>query len=113
VDDLRSTLETARSIGFGGLLGIGIGALIYFYVDPNPPFNTLNPYVVLGISGVLGIGCQHAVERVLGFLFQPIFSYVRFRLKLLEIDQLLRSGRISEEAAKQLIVKLCEKRLLE
>jgi hypothetical protein len=113
-DPLRSTIETARSIGFGGLIGVGIGAIIYLHMYGSfDYFRFREAAIFLGISGVIGIGCQHAIERVLGFVFQPVFGYVRFRLKLLEIDRLVKTHRISAEEGKNLILKLCEKRLLE
>lgn len=113
MNDLRSIIETVRSLGFGGLIGGGLGALIYFYTDRYSPFLSLGPYIFIGISAALGMAGQHAIERVLTFVFYPVFGYVRFRLKLLEIDNLVRSGRISPEEAQRLILKLCEKRLLE
>ena len=109
--DFRTAFETARSLGFGGLVAGGIGAIIYFRYFKQLGY--VGPYIFIGAWAAFGLAAQEAIERVLGFVFRPLFSYVKFRLKLVEIDRLVKKGRLTPKEGHALIVKVCQKRLLE
>jgi len=109
--DLRSSLETVRAFGFGGLVTAGVGTFLYYRYFK--VYGYIDAYLFIGACGAVGLAVQEAIERVLGFVFRPVFNHVKFRRKLITIDKLVRENRLSPEAAQALIVKVCEKRLLE
>jgi hypothetical protein len=104
-------METLRSLTFGGLVGAGIGALMYLQYSSFLVY--LGPYWFIGGCAGLGTAIQQAIERTLHFIFKPTFRVITFHEKLQELDQLREQRRINTTTYEHLIKSLCEKRYLE
>lgn len=108
--ELRRALESIRAYGFGGLVGTGMGIILYYRFHVNLG---LPPYLFITVSGLLGATCQQAIQGVLNFVFGPVFRFLAFHEKLFELEILAHRGIISQEKLQELVDKLCEKRFLE
>lgn len=109
--DFKQALETIRSLSFGGLVGAGVGAIVY-YRFPNT-LGFIKDYWFIGACGAIGTASQQAIQGVLNIVFKPVFGFLRFHEKIFELDRLERTGRISPTKHQELVDKLCEKRFLE
>jgi hypothetical protein len=104
-------IEILRATTFGGLVGAGIGTILYLRFPEY--FTIIGPYWFIGGCGALGTGLQQAIERTLRFVFKPPFKVITFHEKLQELDQLRDHKRISPATHEHLVKSLCEKRYLE
>jgi hypothetical protein len=109
--DLKKVLESLRALSFGGLVAAGIGAIIYLKFHTTLGF--INQYWFIGACAAIGTAAQQAIQGILTLVFKPVFGFLKFHEKILELDRLERSGRISADKHQELVDKLCEKRFLE
>ena len=110
MSELTSFLHSLRALSFGGLIGAGLGALVFFQFQPY--LATINPYLFIGTFAALGTGFQQSIHGVLAFVFKPIFQFLAFYEKLLELSALASQGKITEEKHDEIVNQLVEERFL-
>ena len=83
-----------NSLTFGGLIGIGIGILLFLYVPVIA--NTFHPVAFVLFCGALGGAIHNLVARIFKWIFSPIIKTIEESLSMIKAYILFRGGIIDE-----------------
>ena len=108
---IEKLLEQFSKLGFGFALGAGLGGITFIALSSIITI-TISPLVFLYSGGALGLGLNKLADRIVNLALKPIYDYINFYFKLLEIMWLKKWGMISEKTAKKLSQKLISRRFI-
>src|SRR4030095_6242090 len=92
---LNKTITFFRTLTFGGLLGLGIAWLTYKHNQPYFTGKVLETHF-LAFGGALGASVHRAIDSALRFIMDPLFSYIKYRVKLWLLNGARMRGQIRE-----------------
>lgn len=103
-------LDFFRSLSFGGLLGAGVAGIIYLKFPYFHSVVGLKSFMLYG--GLVGAGAQRGIEAFINALISPIGQFIIYYEKLIELELLLSSEKVSIEQYRTINEKLTEVRFL-
>ena len=100
--ELRQWLQTLGGLTLGGLIGLGIGTLVYLSLRAYLP--GIDPRGVIGLFTMIGAGVQRMLTRAGGFL--------AFFAQLYELGKLTEHGIINRAKYQEIVDELVTRRHL-
>lgn len=88
----------------------GLGALAYYRFPQY--FSSIQSYVFIGASGLVGAALQQGISKAVMFVLGPLGRFITFYENLMELEALKSRGTIDKNTHTQLVQKLCEKRFI-
>jgi hypothetical protein len=95
----------------GGILGCAGGLLYMHFVGLSD--KTIGLCLVIGVFGALGLGLQRMGHSAHELYILPLRNLALFSLKRREVDWMLETHKLSRAEHDVILVKLCEKHLLD
>jgi hypothetical protein len=104
-----SVIELLRNLSFGGLLFAGLGAIASYRW---PWLTQGHPYIFMLACGLVGAALERAIAKAVSVVLGPVGRVLTFYENLVELGALKTRGAIDDNAHKELVQKLCEKRFI-
>jgi hypothetical protein len=107
-----SELNFLKSLGFGAMLGAGLGGILFcgYY---NKPSSSITLKEAMMIGGLLGGAIHRLLDQyIITPIISPLIPDFAFYRQLLELRMLQRRGLLEEQKADELLNGIIEKKFL-